>query len=185
MKIKHGLWIILCVGIVFPAKAQTLTMDNAFSEISFNVSNLGVNTVYGRFGQYTGQIDFNPQAPEQSKVHVVIQAASINTENAKRDKHLQTADFFDVTKFPELTFESQTIEHKGNDYLMTGSLTIKGQTHPVTIPFTFTTETSNGKTSLHAQGKTEINRHDFGIDYGNNFAVGKMISIHLAVAATE
>jgi len=86
-----------------------------------------VNTVYGRFNQFSGHIEFNAQAPEQSTVHVVIQAASINTQIAKRDKHLQTADFFDVSKYPELTFESQSIDKKSEGHVLNGLLTIKGQ----------------------------------------------------------
>jgi polyisoprenoid-binding protein YceI len=182
---RLGVTTFLCLVAVFPVAAQTLTIDPAWSEVSFNVSNFGVNTVYGRFDKFSGTIDFNPQSPEQSKVHVVIQTASINTQNAKRDHHLQTADFFDAAKYPELAFESQSIERKGSGYQMTGQLTIKGQAHPVVIPFTFTTVTASGKFILHSQGDTQINRHDFGIDYGSNFSVGKTISIHLAVAATE
>jgi polyisoprenoid-binding protein YceI len=186
MKVPRGLIaIVLFLSAASPAFSQTLTIDPAWSEVSFNVSNLGVNTVYGRFNQFAGRIEFNPQAPEQSTVHVVIQAASVNTQIAKRDKHLQTADFFDVSKYPELTFESQSIEKKTEGRVLTGLLTIKGQTHPVSIPFTFTTAAVNGKTILHAQGNTQVNRHDFGIDYGSNFSVGKTVTIHLSVAASE
>ena len=182
---RVGFAAALCLAVAIPAAAQTLTIDPAWSEVSFNVSNMGVNTVYGRFDQFSGRIEFNAQAPEQSTVHVVIQAASINTQIAKRDKHLQTADFFEVSKYPELTFESQSIETKSESRVMNGLLTIKGQTHPVTIPFTFTTATANGKTILHAEGKTEINRHDFSLNYGSDFSVGKTVSIHLSVAASE
>jgi polyisoprenoid-binding protein YceI len=178
-------WILLALGMTTPALAQTLTIDPAWSEITFNVSNFGIHTVYGRFDRYSGKIEFNSQSPEQSKVHVVIQAGSINTQNVKRDNHLQTSDFFDVAKYPELTFESQTVDRKDGGYQMTGLLTIKGKSLPVTIPFTFTTTAANGKTILHAQGKSKVNRHDFGIDYGSNFSVGKLISIHLSVAASE
>ncbi len=176
---------VLFLGAASPAFSQTLTIDPAWSEVGFSVSNMGVNAVDGRFNQFAGRIEFNPQAPEQSTIHVVIQAASIDTQNEHRDKHLRTADFFEVSKYPELTFESQSIEKKTKGHVLAGLLTIKGQTHPVSIPFTFTTAAVNGKTILHAQGKTQVDRHDFGIDYGSNFTIGKTISIHLSVAATE
>jgi polyisoprenoid-binding protein YceI len=186
MKIMRW-WIaaILCLSTSVPALAQTLTIDPAWSEVGFSVSNLGVNTVYGRFDQFAGRIELNPQTPEQSTVHVVIQIASIDTQNARRDKHLRTPDFFDAAQYPEMTFESQSIEKKQEGHVLTGLLTIRGKAHPVSIPFTFTTAAVNGKTILHAQGKAQINRHDFGIDYGSNFSVGKTISIQLSVAATE
>jgi len=184
MKKLFWLSALLCLAAA-AASAVSLAIDPAWSEVAFNVSNFGVHSVDGRFDTYTGKIEFDPQAPEKSMVHVAIEAASINTQTKARDKHLKTADFFDVTKYPQLTFESQTIEKTGDTYVMTGTLTIKGHAQPVKIPFTFTTTTTNGKTIVHAHGKTQIDRHDYGIDYGNNFSVGKMIDIDLSVAASE
>ncbi len=180
-------WLMVAIGIgaSCPALGQSLTIDPAFSNVGFSVSNLGVNTVEGRFGQFAGKIEFNPQDAEKSAVHVVIQAASVDTQNARRDRHLRTPDFFDAAKYPELTFESQSIEKKPDGYVMIGLLTIKGQSRPVAIPFTFTTASADGKTLLHARGKTQVNRHDFGINYGNNFSVGSQVTIRLSVAASE
>ena len=185
MKKAFWLSVILCITAWTPASAVTLAIDPAWSEVAFNVSNFGVHTVDGRFDQYSGKIEFDPQAPEKSTVHVVIEASSINTQNGHRDKHLQTADFFDAVKYPELTFDSQSIEHAADKYVMVGTLTIKGHSEPVKIAFTFDTASANGKTIVHAHGKTEINRHDFGIDYGNDFSVGKVIHIDLSVSASE
>ncbi len=186
MMMKRG-WMIslVCLSAGTIAFAQRLTIDPARSEVSFAVSNFCVHTVRGRFGQYTGRIEYKPNAPEHSSVHVVLQASSIDTKNAHRDKHLQSADFFEVAKYPELAFESLSITHDAAGYTMAGQLTIKGHTQPVTIPFTFKTSTENGKTRLDAEGQTKVNRHDFGLDYGNNFSVGTYVTIRLSVVATE
>ena len=185
MKKAIGLVAILGLSSWAPAATLTISIEPAWSEVSFNVNNFGVHTVDGRFDKYTGKIEFDPQAPEQSKVHVVIDASSVNTQNNSRDKHLRTADFFDVSKYPELTFESQSIEHAAQGYLMTGTLTIKGHALPVKIPFTFSTATANGKTIVHAHGKTDVNRHDFDLNYGNDFSVGKKVAIDLSVSASD
>src|SRR5689334_6280367 len=102
------------------APATTMTIEPAWSEVAFSVSNFGIHTVDGRFDHYSGKIELNPSVPEQSTVQVTIQADSINTQNKSRDKHLRTADFFDAAKFPELTFYSQSIERTANGHLMNG-----------------------------------------------------------------
>jgi polyisoprenoid-binding protein YceI len=120
----------------------------------------------------------------KSTVTVTIQAAAIDTDSKKRDAHLRTKDFFAVGQYPEITFRSESIVKKGDGYVLTGALTIKGHTHPVELPFTFTSDKSaDGKPALHAEASGAINRRDFGIDYGGNFSVGKVVKIAIHIQA--
>jgi polyisoprenoid-binding protein YceI len=182
---RSGIITLLCLSTGTMALGQRLTIDPARSEVGFTVINFGVHSVRGRFQKYTGRIEYNSPVPERSTVHVVIQTATIDTKNAHRDKHLQSADFFEVAKYPELAFESLLITRDAAGYTMAGQLTIKGHTQPVTIPFTFKTSTENGKMRLNAEGQTKVNRHDFGLDYGSSFSVGTYVTIRLSVVATE
>jgi polyisoprenoid-binding protein YceI len=93
---------------------------------------------------------------------------------AARDKHLRTADFFEVEKYPEMTFKSTRVERKGKGHVLHGDLTLKGVTKPVAIPFTITGAIVDGRgnTRFGVDGTTTINRRDFGITWGHALAAG-------------
>src|ERR1019366_10073170 len=152
--------------------AQSYRIEPGWSHVEFEVSNFLVHTVRGRFKTFTGTIEFDETDVTRSSVTVALQAASIDTDIQKRDEHLRTKDFFDAGKYPEISFHSERIVKKAEGYVMTGSLTIKGHTQSVELPFTFSSDKSaDGKPALHAVTSVAINRHDFGIDYGGNFSI--------------
>ncbi len=165
--------------------AQEFKIEPGWSHVEFGVKNFGVHTVEGRFKTFSGTIAYDDTDVTRSSVNVTIQIASVDTGIKKRDAHLQTVDFFEADKYPEMAFHSERIEKKADGYMMTGPLTIKGTTKEVELPFTYSIEKSpDGKPVLHAQASGVINRHDFGIDYGSNFSVGRQVHILIHIQAT-
>src|SRR4051812_49271031 len=108
---------------------STWTVDTSHSGIHFTVRHMVIAKVRGAFARFGGTIEFDEQNPSASKVVVNVEAASIDTHEPKRDAHLRSPDFFDVEKFPAITFESTTVERKkGDEYQVRGNLTIHGVT---------------------------------------------------------
>ena len=166
------------------AFAETLTLNPARSAAEFSVSNFGIHHVHGRFKTLAGKIEYDANAPTQSKVLVSIQADSVDTGNTKRDHHLRSSDFFDTARFPQISYVSQSIRPVGDHYLMSGALIIKNVIKPVPVTFTYeATRQANGKTRLSAHGQASIQREDFNITYGNGLSVGHTVHIDLTVEA--
>jgi len=168
---------------VFANHSQTKTdgesglysFDKAHSFIGFKVRHMGLIEVPGYFRDFTGEVNFDAKDPGKSSVSFKALTTSIDTGVAGRDKHLRTGDFFEVEKFPELTFKSTKVEKKGKGWIVTGDLTMKGVTKSVAIPFEIAgwlpaSERSGMKMGI--TGETTINRRDFGVNYGNNLPSG-------------
>jgi polyisoprenoid-binding protein YceI len=145
------------------AQAGTVySVDPSHSEVSFQVRHL-VGKVRGYFKEFSGQVDADKAAPS---VEFKIKAASIDTAEAKRDEHLRSADFFDVQKFPEITFKSDKVVAKGaNDYEATGTLTLHGVSKTVTLPVKVNGPMNDpwGKERAGFEVTTTLNRKDYGI----------------------
>jgi polyisoprenoid-binding protein YceI len=151
--------------------------DAFHTQVEFAAKHLGMMTVRGHFGEVsvTGNID--PDHPEASLVEVTIQAASIRTHNEARDNDLRSSNFLEVDKFPTITFKSTKFEAAGQDrYTMTGDLTIKGNTRPVTLHGMrygeFNDPRMGHRIGYSAEG--QINRKDFGLTF-NMMLDGKWI----------
>jgi polyisoprenoid-binding protein YceI len=130
--------VALTAAAALPVQAaDTYNVDPGHSEVGFQIRHL-VTQVRGKFDDYKGTIQLDPAKMENSSVDFVIKAASIDTGNADRDKHLRSADFFDVEKFPEITFKSKSIKVTGKDqYAVTGTFTLHGVSKELTLPVTF------------------------------------------------
>jgi polyisoprenoid-binding protein YceI len=166
-------------------RAGTWTIDPSHSEVGFTARHL-MSKVRGLFERFEGQIVIG----EDTSASATIDLNSINTRDEQRDGHLRSKDFFDVENSGPLTFQSSRIEEGGRGFLVTGDLTIKGVTRPVTLDVEyFGTETDPwGGTRAGFEGTTEISRKDFGVDFqipmdGGRFLVGDTISILVAVQA--
>ena len=160
------------------ATAQVWNFDKNHSYIGFTAKHMVITTVPGKFEDYTGQINFDGKDFTTGSAEVTIQAASINTDSEKRDNHLRSSDFFDVAKYPTITFKSTKIERtEGNNFNMTGDLTIKGITKPVTLACTLngliTDPYGNTRAGFTATGM--IKRHDFNIAWDNKLKDGTFI----------
>ncbi|MDD2867495.1 YceI family protein [Neomegalonema sp.] len=116
------------------ASAAPWALDKSHSLVSFTVNHFGFSDTLGVFRTLDAQVDYDPEAPAEAKVSFEIDAASVDTFFAARDDHLRTADFFNVEKFPKITFISKSVETTGDDTAkVTGDLTLLGQTHEETF----------------------------------------------------
>ena len=155
----------LSVLAVAPAFADTYKIDPGHSEVSFQIRHM-VSQVRGRFNAFSGTVQMDPKNLAASSVEFTIKAESIDTNVADRDKHLRGADFFDVEKFPEITFKSKSVKAAGKDkYNVLGTLTMHGVSKDITLPVTFLGEGKDPWGGIRAgfETATTLNRKDFGI----------------------
>lgn len=144
----------------------TWDIDPVHSEVSFVIRHMVVSKVRGRFDKFEGVI-VTADDPLQSSVEATIEAASVNTNQEQRDGHIRSADFLDVENHPQITFRSTGIRADRDRFLVSGDLTIRGVTKPVTLevePNGFTPDPFGG-TRTGFSATTEINRQDFGVSY--------------------
>ena len=167
----------------------TWQIDTAHSDVSFSVRHMMVSKVKGRFGTFSGTI-VTAENPLESTVSAEIDASSIDTNQAQRDAHIRSADFFEVEKYPTITFQSTSVELKGNDFLVLGDLTIKGNTRQVPLKLELNGFGADPFGGLRAgfTATTEISRKDFGVDIdmpmdGGGVVVGDKITITLEIEA--
>ncbi|HZU32764.1 MAG TPA: YceI family protein [Candidatus Angelobacter sp.] len=177
------LLIVLSIGASALA-ADEYKIDPAHSSVNFAVTHMSVSTVNGRFTDFEGTIQFDDKAPSKSSVNVKIKAGSINTDNTNRDNDLKSANYFDVEKFPEITFQSKSVEKKGNDYVAHGTLTIHGVSKDVDLPFELKGPISGqrGKV-MGAHAALTVNRQDFGITKSPAAMIGNDVKIDLNIEA--
>ena len=168
------------------ATSRPYPIDNNHSTVGFSVPILGgLSQVKGKFTDFAITLNNDEKDITKSSVSVVIKATSVDTGIEGRDRHLRNADFFDVEKYPEITFKSERIEKKGKQFIAHGPLTMHGVTKQIALPFTVTgtfKNPSNNKTSVGYSARTVLNRRDFGINYSrqdNPTFVGDNITIEI------
>jgi len=164
--------------------ADEYKIDPNHSSVNFAVTHLMVSTVNGRFNTFEGKILFDDKDVTKSSVNVTIKTASVNTDNTSRDNDLRSPGFFDAEKFPEITFQSKSVEKKGTDYVAHGTLTIKGVAKDVDLPFELKGPADAGRMGkvMGAHASLTVNRQDFGVSKGGGM-VGNDVKIDLNVEA--
>ena len=158
---------LFAAALAMPLAADVHDIDASHSEVSFQVRHL-VTQVRGNFNDYEGTINLDPANLERSSVDFRIKAASIDTNNAERDKHLRAEDFFHTEKYPEITFKSKGIKKTGKDtYDVACTLTMRGVAKEVTLPVTYLGAVKDPWGNEKAGFATEItlNRKDYGINW--------------------
>jgi polyisoprenoid-binding protein YceI len=162
-------------------------LDPYHTQVEFSARHLGMMTVRGHFAEVTTTGDIDPEHPEKSSVQATIQARSVRTNNEVRDNDLRSEHFLDVEHYPVITFTSTRVEAAGDDrYTLTGDLTIKGTTRPVTLEVTRYGEFNDPGMMGHriAYGaSTKINRRDFGLTF-NAVLDGRLVvseEIHITI----
>ncbi|HZH02929.1 MAG TPA: YceI family protein [Myxococcaceae bacterium] len=166
--------------------AATWDIDAGHSQVGFSIRHLMVSNVKGEFAKVTGTLTLDEKDVTQSSAQAVIDAASINTRDPKRDEHLRSPDFFDVAKYPTITFKSKSVRKAGDKLKIVGDLTMHGVTREVTLDATAPTRevVFNGLTKTGLTATTQINRKDFGISWNKaldngGIALGEEVAIAL------
>jgi polyisoprenoid-binding protein YceI len=172
-----------------PVFAADYTIDDTHTQANFRVNHMGYSTMWGRFNEESGTVSFDPANPGDASVNIVIDAASIDTNHGDRDDHLRSPDFFNTAEFPEITFDSTSVEVTGeNTAKITGDLTILGVTKSVTLDAVY-----NGMGNYPWDDTTEVvgfdvsgvvDRTEFGMMYGVG-GVGTDIKIDIELEATR
>lgn len=168
-------------------------IDPAHSEIGFAAKHMMISTVRGRFSEVSGFIAFDEGDLTSASIDVEIGVASVDTRQEGRDNHLRSADFFDAENHPSMKFVSTKIEPtKGDQYKITGDLTIRGTSHEVTLDASFEGMHADpwGGTRAGFSATGKINRHDFGLNWNatieaGGVVVGPEIKIQLDVEAVK
>jgi len=153
------------------------TLDVSHSRLGFVARHAMVTKVRGQFGAFEGTAHIDEKDPAASKVDLTIQVASIETGSADRDGHLKSADFFDAEKYPTITFTSTKVERDGDDWEITGDLTIKDVTKAVTIEFEQTGSAVDpfGNTRVGFEGDVTVNRKDWGLTWNAALETGGVL----------
>jgi polyisoprenoid-binding protein YceI len=172
------------------AGGTTWTLDADHSQVGFRVRHMMVSWTQGRFQKFQGTVAYDDAQPELARFDITIDASSVDTNLAKRDEHLRSADFFDTAKHPTLTFKSRKVERAGEGKLkVAGDLTIRGVTRPVVLDVADIGPARNdpwGGTRRGATATTRISRKDFGLLWngaveGGGVLVGDEVLIQLEV----
>lgn len=177
---------VLLAATPFLAATTKYDIDVAHSNVGFSIPILGgLSSVRGKFTDFAVTIVYDDVDVTKSSVTAVIKAASIDTGIERRDAHLRNPDFFDVEKFPEITFQSKRIEKKGKDFIAHGTFTMHGVSKEIALPFIINgvkKDEATGKTTLGVTARTTVNRKDYQINFSRpdnpNF-LGDMVEIEL------
>ncbi|WP_295555881.1 YceI family protein [uncultured Hyphomicrobium sp.] len=183
--------LVLAAALALPGAAGAANYEidtkGAHASINFRVKHLGFSWLTGRFDTFTGTFSYDPKAPEASKVNVEIDAASVSSNHAERDKHLRNTDFLDVAKFPKATFVSKKVEPAGEGKAkIVGDLTLRGVTKEVTLDAEYVGGGADpwGGNRVGFSGTTKLTLADYGI----NFNLGpdaKEVELTLNVEGVE
>jgi polyisoprenoid-binding protein YceI len=177
-----------------PALAETVPwlIDASHSHVGFTVSHMVVSEVDGKFNAFSGKVALDDKDLTKSTVEFTIEANSIDTANADRDKHLKNADFLDVEKFPKIEFKSKKITKSGKGYKLKGDLTLHGVTKEVTLDGTLSPAINSpwGKQVRGVKVTGKINRSDFGLTWNKTLdkgglAVGNEVTFNIKLELND
>ena len=181
--------VVITVVSAISVNAQSATMwkiDDAHTSVNFSINHF-FSEVTGNFTDYEGTVYFDPDNLKGSKAEFSVAINSVNTDDKKRDKHLQSEDFFNADKFPKMTFKSEKFEKKSEkEYLVHGKLTIKDETKDVVLPMKVTGQMEHpmmeGTLILGVEIGTTINRTEYGVgtgDWAATMVVGDEVDIKI------
>jgi polyisoprenoid-binding protein YceI len=175
------------------AYAADYTIDTAHSAASFGIKHMMISTVRGHFGKITGKVSYDPKNLATGKVEATIDATTIDTREPKRDAHLKSPDFFDVAKYPTMTFVSRKWTREGGKLKIAGDLTLHGVTKPVVLDVegpAAEVKGAGGATMIGASATTKISRKEFGLTWNRlleagGAVVGDEVTITLDIEAAR
>lgn len=173
--------------------AATWSFDKAHSTVGFSVRHMVISRTTGNFKDFEGTLEFDGESIVSGKVELTVQMASVDTGDEKRDGHLKTGDFFDVEKYPTMTFKSTKVSDvDGSSFKLSGILTIKDVSKEVTFECDHhgTLKDPWGNTRAGFTASTEINRQDFNVSFsetldGGGLLVGDIVTITLELETIQ
>ena len=157
------------------AQTSTWKIDPMHSAADFSVKHMGISNVHGHFSGVNGAVTLDEKDLSKSTVNATIDTTTVDTGNPQRDGHLKSPDFFEVAKFPTMTFVSKKLTDEGGKKELTGDLTLHGVTKSVTLDLEGPSKEQTdpqGKTRRAFSATTSIHRQDFGLVWGKNLASG-------------
>ena len=168
-------------------------LDPAHTRVGFSAKHAMVTNVRGAFNEVSGSLHVDFDDTAKSAAEIVLQVASVDTRNPKRDEHLRSADFFDAEQWPEIVFRSTRIEEVGDNALVvSGDLTIRDVTKPITIPLEFTGAQNDAYGELRAgfEGTRRIDRREFGLEWNmaldsGGWLVSEKITLEFEISAIK
>ncbi len=192
MKTRFAVLAAVLAGAPSAFAADTYQFDQAHTTVAFQVRHI-FTMLGGKFQEFSGTINVDRAKPEASSVEFTINADSIFTNEPKRDAHLKSPDFFDVARYPTITFKSTSVKSNGKDgWLVTGDLTMRGVTKQVTLPVSFLGEGKDpwGNEKMGFETSATLNRQDYGISWNKTLdqggvLVGDEVKVQVSVEANK
>ena len=178
-----GLALILAASVT---RAEIYEIASGNGDISFSVKHLMLSNAKGKFNKYQGTVELDANN-NLVAAEVTIDASSIDTNNEKRDKHLMNEDFFNITKFANITFKSTAVKKTGDGaYDLTGNLNVLGKDHEITIPVSISGPVEAfGSQRIGFTCQTDLDRFDIGINYGKPATIGKKVKVDIEVQGVQ
>jgi polyisoprenoid-binding protein YceI len=184
---------LLALSNLANAQATTWKIDPAHSQAEFVIRHMGISNVHGRFGNVSGEITLDPKDLSKASVKATVDTTTVDTGVPQRDTHLKSADFFEVSKYPTMTFVSKSVTRNGDGYDIVGDLTLHGVTKPATLK---TDEPSKEQTGMEGKlhrgfsASTTLHRQDFGLVWNGTLksgdsAIGDDVKVSLDVEAIK
>lgn len=181
---RHALAALAVIPALALAQPTTWKIDPAHTQSNFTVRHLMISNVRGEFRSTTGTVKIDDADPARSAVDVTLDARSIHTRDDKRDEHLRSADFFDVQRFPKITFRSTKVQKAGDGYAVTGDLTMHGVTRPVVLdvaPLTPEVKDPMGNVRRGVSARTVLSRSEFGLRWNKMVEAGPVVGDEVKV----
>lgn len=183
--------VLVFISLAAASQATDYTIDEAHSSVTFKIKHLSISTVIGRFGKFSGTVSVDPANLSSLKTSATIEVASVDTSEPKRDEHLRSPEFFDATKYPQMTFVSKEVKVvSANRLTIAGDLTLHGVTKPVVLDTEFdgTIKDPWGSQRVAFIASTTINRKDFGMTFNKTLdsgglMLGEEVRIDIAIEA--
>ena len=170
--------LILVLSIAISASgADKFALDQAHSSIGFSVRHLVISKTKGSFHDAVATVMYDEKDITESSVDVTIKIASIDTDNEDRDNHLKGSEFFDVGKFPDMTFKSKRIEKVKDGYIAIGDFTIRDVTKEIELPFQIVgiVDDPMGNTKMGVEASITIDRQDYGLTWSKTIETGGLV----------
>jgi len=178
---------LMALAVGFSAYGETFSIDTGHAEIGFSVKHLMVSNTKGQFNTFKGTLDYDIATKTLKSAQGTIETGSIDTNNEKRDEHLKNEDFFNVEKYPKMTFKSTSVKKTGeNEFEVHGKLNVLGVDRDVVLPVSITGPVDDpwGNKRIGVSCNTVLNRRDLGITHSASAVIGDEVKINIEVEAT-